>query len=122
MRNGGEKFAALPVDLDEFKRQGMSTVEDFIRFQMETLSLDLPTYQRVRHYTIWREPLPRTPTRKVKRIEVRRRLLEQPDVGPVTAREFNFSEPDRLLLDSPPMRAVIDAGRLRDRQSQTWRL
>jgi len=113
---GGERLHAVVVpDLDEFRREGISTVDDYIRFEMETLSLELPTYQRVLNYTIWREPLPRTPTRKVKRIEVRRRLLEQPKIARVTAREFEFSAEDRALLESPPMLAVIDAGRLRDR-------
>ena len=113
---GGERLHAVVVpDFEEFRRRGSVTIDDYIRFEMENLSLELPSYQRVLSYTIWREPLPRTPTRKVRRLEVRDRLLAQLEAGPATARTFELTDQDRQLLDSDVMRSVIDAGRLRDR-------
>src|SRR5262249_27077166 len=67
----GEKLHAIIVpDLDEFRRRGQNAIMEMIRFDMENLSRDLPSYQRVHAFSIRNEPLPRTVTRKLKRFEI----------------------------------------------------
>jgi long-chain acyl-CoA synthetase len=72
-----ERLHAVVVpDFDELKRQGIVHTQNRIRYLMETLSQRLPPYKRVRSIDVWREPLPRTTTRKIKRFEVEKSLKE----------------------------------------------
>ncbi len=67
----GEKLHAVVVpDMDEFRQRGQSAIMDMIRFEMENLSKDLPSYQRVLSLSIRHDPFPRTVTRKLKRFEI----------------------------------------------------
>ena len=49
---------------------GQAAIMEMIKFEMETLSKDLPSYQRVLSLSIRNEPFPRTVTRKLKRFEI----------------------------------------------------
>ncbi len=72
----GEEYlhAVIVPDFDELRRRQVVHAYDMIRYLMETLSQQLPSYQRVRSMEIWQHALPRTPTQKIRRHEVRRRL------------------------------------------------
>jgi long-chain acyl-CoA synthetase len=115
---GGERLHAVVVpDLDEFRRQGVTTVADHVRFDLENLGLELPAYQRVRAFSLQTDPLPRTPTRKVRRLEVRRRLLAgeiDESLGSVS-RSFSFDGESEARLAAPGVAAVITAGHLEQR-------
>ena len=66
-----EKLHAVVVpDMDEFRLRGQKAILDVVRFEMENLSKELPSYQRVLSMAIRNEPLPRTVTRKLKRFEI----------------------------------------------------
>jgi long-chain acyl-CoA synthetase len=74
----GEKLHAIVVpDMDEFRRRGKSTIMEIIRFEMETLSKNLPSYQHVLSLSIRHEPFPRTVTRKPKRFEIQAEELDR---------------------------------------------
>ncbi|GAB4249393.1 MAG: AMP-binding protein [Acidobacteriota bacterium] len=74
---GEERLHAVVVpDFEELKRQKVVHAYNMIRYLMETISQQLPAYQRVRSLEIWQEPLPRTPTRKIRRHEVLARVRE----------------------------------------------
>lgn len=74
---GEERLHAVVVpDFEELKRQKVVHAYNMIRYLMETISQQLPPYQRVRSLEIWQEPLPRTPTRKIRRHEVLARVRE----------------------------------------------
>src|SRR5262245_35463435 len=67
----GERLHAVIVpDMDEFRSRGQSAIMEMIKFEMDTLSKDLPSYQRVLSLSIRNEPFPRTVTRKLKRFEI----------------------------------------------------
>jgi long-chain acyl-CoA synthetase len=67
----GEKLHAVVVpDWAQLKREGISGVREVIRFELETVSAQLPPYQRVLSFELRRDPLPRTPTRKVQRFKI----------------------------------------------------
>ena len=67
----GEKLHAVVVpDMEEFKRRGQTAMTEMIRFALENLSKQLPSYQRVLSFSIRNEPFPRTVTRKLKRFEI----------------------------------------------------
>jgi long-chain acyl-CoA synthetase len=93
---GQERLHAVVVpDFDELKRQGIVHTRNMIRYLMENLSQRLPPYQRVRSFEVWREPLPRTTTRKVKRFEIAELL----NLGEAAAEEnggVDWRPPDDL--------------------------
>ena len=62
--------AVIFPDVEHFKSQAVAQIKDRIRFEIETLSIDLPVYKRVNKYMIVNEPLPKTLLGKVKRFEV----------------------------------------------------
>jgi long-chain acyl-CoA synthetase len=63
--------AVLVPDFDKLKSDGSATVTDYVRFEFENVSQQLPPYKRVLSYEVRLTPLPRTTTRKIKRHEVR---------------------------------------------------
>ncbi|MEM7247462.1 MAG: AMP-binding protein [Acidobacteriota bacterium] len=67
----GEKLHAVVVpDWSAMRREGVTSVREKIFFELEQLSFDLPSYQRVLSFELRRDPLPRTPTRKLQRYKV----------------------------------------------------
>ncbi|MBI4471449.1 MAG: AMP-binding protein, partial [Acidobacteria bacterium] len=68
-----EKLHAIVVpDLDEFKARGKTAIMEMIRFEIENLSKQVPSYQRILSLSVRNEPLPRTVTRKLKRFEIQK--------------------------------------------------
>jgi long-chain acyl-CoA synthetase len=48
---------------------------EVIRFDVENLSAQLPSTKRILSFDLWRDPLPRTTTRKLKRFEIQKRVM-----------------------------------------------
>lgn len=66
-----EKLHAVVVpDWDRLTEDGITSVRGQIHYELEGLSLELPAWQRVLTFELRREPMPRTPTRKVRRFQV----------------------------------------------------
>ena len=73
-----ERLHAVIVPDDQvIQDRGITNIRDLIRFDVESLSVQLPAHKRVLSYDVWFEPLPRTSTSKVKRHEVERRVRER---------------------------------------------
>jgi long-chain acyl-CoA synthetase len=73
-----EKLRAIVVpDFEEFRRRGQTAILETIRFEMENLSKQLSSFQRVHSLSIRNEPLPRTVTRKLKRFEIQEQELRR---------------------------------------------
>jgi long-chain acyl-CoA synthetase len=96
-------------DFEALKRREVVNSYDAIRYEMESLSERLPGYRRVLSLEIRQEPLPRTTTRKIKRFEVQREVLEHgakrvaepvgaPPETPIEERLFAMI---RALKDAP---------------------
>ena len=85
----GEKLHAVVVpDMEEFKRRGQTSVGEMIRFELENLSKQLPSYQRILSVSFRQDPLPRTVTRKLKRFEIQKEEIDRsrtPDRGQTVA-------------------------------------
>ncbi|PYS42472.1 MAG: hypothetical protein DMG14_03855 [Acidobacteria bacterium] len=75
---GGEMLHAIVVpDMDEFRRRGQTAIKEMIRFEIENLSKQVPSYYRVHSLSVRNEPLPRTVTRKLKRFEIQQEEMER---------------------------------------------
>jgi long-chain acyl-CoA synthetase len=123
----GETLHAIVVpDMDEFRRLGQTNISEMIRFEIENLSKQLPSYYRIHSLSIRNEPLPRTVTRKLKRFEIQKeessRQNEKPaasqgkddptfqeGIGAVVARLVREAKPDAGALD-PSMTLELDLG------------
>ena len=123
----GEKLQAVVVpDLDEFRKRGQTAIVETVRFEMENLSKQLPSYQRAHALAVRNEPFPRTATRKLKRFEIyeqeRVRAGEPPlsrlaadharlaaGMGATVAELIREARPDVGFLD-PGMNLELDLG------------
>jgi long-chain acyl-CoA synthetase len=73
-----ERLHAVVVpDEDVLRAKGIVNLKELLRFEIETLSVQLPAHKRVLSYDISLEPLPRTTTGKIRRHEVQRTLRER---------------------------------------------
>lgn len=111
----GEPFserlhAVVVPNFDVLRERKIVNASQVIRFDIETLSSRLPSTKRILSYEIWQNELPRTTTRKLKRFEIQKKVLENQGAGQVAspdkigvrkdeAREL--SEDDRRWLEEP---------------------
>lgn len=64
-------------NFDLMRERGIVNTREVIRFDIEGLSLQLPHHKRVLSFDIWRDALPRTTTRKLRRHEIERLYYER---------------------------------------------
>lgn len=82
LRRGAERLHAIVVpDFDAARARGKVNLREEISWEIESLGLGLPSPQRLTSLEIRREPLPRTTTRKLKRFELKRDILERGNRG-----------------------------------------
>jgi long-chain acyl-CoA synthetase len=86
----GERLHAVVVpDFDYLKANKIANAREYLRDQIGSLSNQLPKYKRLMSYQIQSEPLPRTTTRKIKRLELKRLVesgaLQSSDNAPSSA-------------------------------------
>jgi len=126
----GEVVHAIVVpDMDEFKRRGQTAIMEMVRFEIENLSKQVPSYYRIHSLSVRNDPFPRTVTRKLKRFEIqkeeseRRKAQSEPSngqpgedhprlrekAGAVIAELIREAKPDVGRLD-PAMNIELDLG------------
>jgi long-chain acyl-CoA synthetase len=114
---GGEKLHAVIVpDFEYLKKEQILSAYETIRWRMETVSQSLPGYKRVMSLEIRSEPLPLTTTRKVKRFEVQREVLDQAskpaaapaDAAPETPIEARLFALIRSVKDAPALNPALN--------------
>ena len=73
----GETLHAVVVpDLDAARRRGYVNVREMVKWDLESAGAKLPGPQRLTSLEVRNEPLPRTPTRKIKRFLVLEQVQE----------------------------------------------
>ena len=126
----GEILHGIVVpDMDEFRRRGQTAIMEMIRFEIENLSKQVPSYYRIHSLSIRNEPLPRTVTRKLKRFEIQEEESDrrkrhaavtsekpkddhprfQGGIGAVLSELIHEAKPDIGGLD-PAMNIELDLG------------
>jgi long-chain acyl-CoA synthetase len=107
-----EKLCAVIVpDFEFLKLNKIANAREAIRFELDNLGRELPEYQRVRDYILRSEPLPRTPTRKLRRFELRKQI-ETEGIASKQSRalsNFEFSEQDKTLISSSAGQSLVKA-------------
>lgn len=75
-KDGTEEVVAVAVPKEElYKQHTEQEVEEMIKADVKSLSMQLTQYKRPSNVIVIKEPLPRTTTRKVKRNEVKKLVL-----------------------------------------------
>jgi long-chain acyl-CoA synthetase len=106
-----ERLHAVVVpNFEALRERKVVNAKEVIRFDIETLSTQLPSTKRILSYDIWQQDLPRTTTRKLKRFEIEERVRdtqrgadtehEQPAEQPLT-------EAEQLWLEQPQVQCAI---------------
>lgn len=105
----GERLHAVVVpDFDYLKARKVANAREILRDQIAGLSNQLPKYKRLMSYEIRSEPLPRTTTRKIKRLELKK-LAESGEHKPMesaSAPQAPAPE-DRALMESAVGQEVL---------------
>ncbi|HEU5235268.1 MAG TPA: AMP-binding protein [Terriglobales bacterium] len=93
--------AVIVPNFDVLRERKVVNAREVLRFDIEGLSAQLPSTKRILSYDIWQDDLPRTTTRKLKRFEIRKRVLQSPiqgDAAQAISAERKFTDEDRLWL------------------------
>src|SRR5262245_32407590 len=97
----GEPFserlhAVIVPNFDVLRERKIVNAGEVIRFDVETLSVDLPSTKRILSFDLWPDPLPRTTTRKLKRCELQPPMVagarSLPEIGSAVAGEPTSAE------------------------------
>ncbi len=97
--------AAILPDYEVLRVQGIENLKDRIRLEMETMSRKLPSYKRIKKYTIINQKLARTALGKVKRYEIKEQYRTR---GEDSKPDRSFSDEDRKLLSHPLCKKAYD--------------
>ena len=107
---GAEKLIAVVVpDAGYLQAHQITNARNEISFHLDSLGRELPEYQRVREYYVRTEPLPRTPTRKIRRFELQRQI-EAEGIEERAKRDlsqFLLTEVDREFMGTEAAQAVV---------------
>lgn len=63
--------ALIVPDLDYAKKHQIGNLHEGLRWEIERISNTLPFYQRIKGFTLYQEPLPRTPLGKLRRFMIK---------------------------------------------------
>src|SRR5713101_1617462 len=103
--------AVLVPNFALLKERKIVNVKEVIRFDIESLSAQLPSTKRIGSYEIWQDDLPRTTTRKLKRFEIERRVRTNQAKGQTTASEIAPERPlsaeDAAWLEQPEVERAL---------------
>jgi long-chain acyl-CoA synthetase len=92
---------------DLLRERRVVNMREMIRWDIEGLSLKLPHYKRVLSFDLWREDLPRTTTRKLKRHEIERLCRERQAEVAGPAEPARWSEADQVWGADPHVERVL---------------
>lgn len=106
--------AVLVPNFDVLRERKIANTREVIRFDIETLSAQLPATKRILSYEIWQHELPRTTTRKVKRFEIEQRVRQEQQSGKMeeeggpSPETRPLSEEDQLWLERPEVQRALE--------------
>jgi len=93
--------ALVRPDADALRARNIANIRELLRFEIESLSVKLPSHKRILGYDITLDPLPRTTTRKLKRHAVERLLREQQTGAAAADRKARAGEADAAFEADP---------------------
>jgi long-chain acyl-CoA synthetase len=103
--------AVIVPNFEVLRQRKVVNAKEVIRFDIETLSQQLPSTKRISSYEIWQDDLPRTTTRKIKRFAVEKgvranqakKLDDQSEIAP----EKPLTKDEVAWLDQPDVQRAL---------------
>ncbi len=104
-----ERLHAVVVpDLEAMRDRRIVNTREILRFEIEGLSVDLPSHKRIQSYDIRLDPLPRTTTGKLKRFAIEGELDERTREGEARP-ERPWQAADLVWADDPHVARALAA-------------
>ena len=108
-----ERLHAVVVpDMDVMRERKVLNMKEILRYEIEGLSIGLPSHKRVLSYDVWTEELPRTTTRKLRRFEIERRVKERGTAAEAPADTVvappAWSEEEQVWAADPHARRALE--------------
>ena len=108
---GDRLHAVIVPNFDVLRQKKIVNAKEVIRFDIESLSQQIPSTKRIGSYEIWQEDLPRTTTRKIKRFEVEKRVKANAAPKVPDASELPGEQPltadEQVWLDRPEVQRAL---------------
>jgi long-chain acyl-CoA synthetase len=119
-RPGEDHLHAVVVpNFEVLKKRKIVNAKEVIRYDIEGISLQLPSTKRIGSYELWQEALPRTTTRKLKRFEIEKRVRANQTGGRSGDAELGsdkvLSTDDAAWLEEPEVQCALKIARERSR-------
>jgi long-chain acyl-CoA synthetase len=92
--------AVVVPDLELMRERRMVNMREQVRFEIEGLSVQVPSHKRILSYDVSVDDLPRTTTRKLKRFEIARRVTGQ-RAGDLEVEPRALTDEEKAWLDEP---------------------
>ena len=103
--------AVVVPNFEVLKERKIVNAKEVIRFDIESLSAQLPSTKRIGSYEIWQEDLPRTTTRKLKRFEIEKRVRANQAKGQAAETDVPAEKPlsdeDAAWLNQPEVQRAL---------------
>jgi long-chain acyl-CoA synthetase len=99
-------------NFEALREHRIVNIREVIRYDVEGISATLPATKRILSYDIWQDDLARTTTRKLRRLEIEKKMLALHASGQaeeITAKERTFSGQDRIWLASEEVQRAMVA-------------
>jgi len=112
---------AIVPNFELLRQRKIVNSREVIRFDVETLSAQLPTTKRIGSYEIWQQDLPRTTTRKLKRFEIEKlvRAGKEQESEPQLDSGSSLSAEDSAWLEQPEVQRALNLIRRATKGAQT---
>jgi long-chain acyl-CoA synthetase len=109
---GADRLHAVVVpNFELLKQRRIVHAKEVLRFDIESLSAQLPSTKRVGSYEIWRDDLPRTTTRKLKRFQIEKNVrtnqARKPMADSEIASERPLSAEDAAWLEQSEVQGAL---------------
>jgi len=105
---GGERLHAVVVpDLEVMRERKVVNTKEILRYEIEGLSLQLPSHKRALSYEVWTEELPRTTTRKLRRFEIEARVRKGKRAAETAHEERALTPEEEIWLADPVVERAL---------------
>ncbi len=93
--------AVIVPNLEYAKKAQIGNLQETLKWEINNISLQLPPYMRIKGYTIYPDPLPKTPLGKLRRFMVK-------DLIKAKGKELRAKKEDKDLIEDETGRKVIE--------------
>lgn len=99
-------YAVVVADLEYFRKRSEVNITERIRNELSISAKDLPSHKHIMGFAVTREPLPRTPLKKIIRYKVKQRYSKE-KITVEELKKLAVSSEDMKILETDVGRRII---------------